>query len=285
MLKSKLKTIIKDIGLVPQKYLGQNFLASEQIAERIVDAADLFPGDIVVEVGPGLGMITEKILNKGAELFVVEINRKLSAYLRKRFANNKHFHIIEDDFLRLNREKLLPYETTRPKKFISNPPYRGAKEILKKITRMNIFSVAVFTIQKQIANTLLMQSGNIDADSLTYYINYRFIPKKLFDIPPNFFYPTPGVESTTILLRARKHLSRIPDEPFLFRTLDILLKRKRRKLRNKIKSGFHIPYSKIEKILMKISVVSDARPTDLSIKQMTELSNLLKLGIRTMDRV
>ncbi len=286
MRKIELKRIIKEIGLFPQKHLGQNFLASDEIAERIVDAASLSGEDFVVEVGPGLGVVTEKILDKGAEVLAVEIDRKLSLYLKKRFSKSKFFHLIEDDFFKLDKKKLLSYNGTRAMKFISNPPYRGAKKLLRKLTEMNIFSSGVITLQKEVAETILVKPGQSDASSLTYSVRYRFKPVKLFDIPLNFFYPEPRVNSSTILLLpAREHKLTASDEKFFFKTVDILLKSRKKKLKNNIKSGLNIPDRIIQEIMEKCNIENNARPTDLSLEQMLKLSNLLKKEIATDEAV
>ena len=276
MRKKELKRIIKEIGLVPQKYLGQNFLASEAIAERIVNAASLSEKDCVVEVGPGLGVVTEKILNKGAEVLAVEIDKKLSSYLRKRFLTFKNFHLIEDDFFRLDKQKLLSYKGKKTMKFISNLPYRGAKKIVRKLSKMNSFLSIVITLQKQVADALLVEPGKSTSGSLSYFVHYRFKPLKLFDIPLNFFYPMPTVNSSTIFFLTRTPQTKASDEDFFFRTLDFLLKPKRKKLKNNIKSKFNISYTKIEEILEKCNIENNARPTELTIEEMINLSNLLK---------
>ena len=276
MRKSELKKLIEKIGLQPDKSLGQNFLASESIAERIVDAALLSGEDFVVELGPGLGIVTEKILDRGAEVLAVEIDPKLSSYLRKRFADFKNFHLIENDFFRLNKQDLISYKGSRPIKFISNPPYKGAKKILRKLSRMNTFHSVVITLQKAIADDLLIEPGNSNSSRLTYCIHYRFKPRKLFNIPMNFFFPTPSIDSSTILLSAREpHPKTLIDE-FFFKTIDILLKNKRKKLKNNIKSGFFLSDKIIKDIMEKCKIMSDSRPTDLTLEGMVKLSNLLK---------
>ncbi|MCK4235456.1 ribosomal RNA small subunit methyltransferase A [candidate division WOR-3 bacterium] len=276
MRKAELKKILKEIGLLPRKYLGQNFLASEKIAERIVDAASLSEKDFVVEVGPGLGVVTEKILQKGVKLLAVEIDKKLSSFLRNRFSTFKNFNLIEDDFFNIDEQKLLSYNGKRTMKFISNPPYRGAKRILKKLSTMNTFRSIVITLQKEVANTLLEVPGTSKATSLTYYIHYRFIPTKLFEIPQNFFFPVPTVRSSTILLTNRVFPMKIFDEKYFFKSLDLLMRTRRKKLTNNIKSGFRIPHNKIMEIMEKCKIPNNARTTDLSIEQIIKLTNLLR---------
>ncbi|TET22177.1 MAG: ribosomal RNA small subunit methyltransferase A [Candidatus Cloacimonadota bacterium] len=275
MRKFELKELLKEIGVIPQKLLGQNFLASDEIAGRIVDAAALSKDDFVVEVGPGLGVVTGKILDSGATLLAVEIDKKLSGYLKKRFSSCKNFQLLVQDFLLLKQRMLFSHNGSKPPKLISNPPYRGAKKIIKRITVMNVFSTVVITLQKEVADTLLTEAGDRNATALTYYIRYRFKARKLFTIPNNFFYPTPTISSSTILLEKRKQPKKHINEIFLFRTIDHLFRSKRKMLKNNIKSAFNIPPRCIETILQKSGLQPQARPTDLTIEQMVDISELI----------
>jgi 16S rRNA (adenine1518-N6/adenine1519-N6)-dimethyltransferase len=276
MLKNELKKRINELGLTPRKPLGQNFLASEKIAKRIVNSAEVESGDVVVELGPGLGIITEKIIEKGARVVVIEIDKKLSSYLKKRFAVYPDFHIITDDFFHIDIENILNFNANGEKKFISNLPYRGAKKILKKLSRTDIFSMVVITLQKEIANKILIGPGNSEASSLTYYVNYRFKSHKLFDIPMNFFFPVPSVNSTTIKLTTKKYNIEAQSTKFVLKTIDTIFKNKRKKIKNNINSGFHISYERIDSILKNCGIDKDVRPTELSIKQIINLSLVLK---------
>lgn len=276
MRKAVLKRIIDEIGLSPNKLLGQHFLASEELAKKIVNTASIKENDYVVEVGPGLGVVTENLIKTGADVFAIEIDKKLSHYLRNRFSSNKNLHLIEDDFFNIDMKKLLTSSDTGRMKFISNPPYRGAKKLLRKLVKINTFSLCILTLQKEIADDILQTPGKDDSKRLTYYIHYRFKPKKLFDIPPNFFYPEPRVNSSVILLHNFEPEERAVDDDFYFKTVNILLSKRKKKLKNNIKSGFHITYDSITKMLINCKLDNNVRPNNLSIQQMIKLSNLLK---------
>lgn len=279
MVKNELKKRINEMGLTPRKPLGQNFLASEKIAKRIVQSSEVKSEDLVVELGPGLGIITKKIIEKGAQIVVIEIDKKLSSYLKNRFYNNPNFHIITDDFFNLEMDRFSHYKIAGDKIFISNLPYRGAKKILKNLCRSSIFSTIVITIQKEIAEKILTGPENNEATALTYYINFLYKPQKLFDIPMNFFFPVPAVNSTTIKLILKKQRLEQRNEKFVYNTIDILLKNKKKKIRNNIKSCFHIPYERIDSILKSCGLDKDIRPTELSIKKLIKLSKKLKKEI------
>jgi 16S rRNA (adenine1518-N6/adenine1519-N6)-dimethyltransferase len=273
--KSELKMILESIGLVPRKRLGQNFLASEKVAERIVNAASLTKEDLVIEVGPGLGVVTEKILEKGAAVLAVEIDKKLSSYLSERFLSCKNFHLIEEDFLHVEPHTILSFNGTHTMKFISNLPYRGAKKMIKKLSGMNLFTRMVITIQKEVADVLIKKPGSPSAQGITYSSQYFFKIEKLFDIPYNFFYPSPKVNSTTLLFSRRNTKIKTENRSFYLISVDLLLKNRRKKLKNKMKSIFHLSEESTNEILHHCRIAENSRATDLHLEQMIELSNCL----------
>jgi 16S rRNA (adenine1518-N6/adenine1519-N6)-dimethyltransferase len=267
--------ILQRIGLIPQKNRGQNFLASDKIAEQIVEAASLQADDFVVEIGPGLGMVTEKILKAGARVLAIEIDEKLVTYLKDRFAQQRNFKIISDDFLSLAPEVLNSYNGSKQLTFITNPPYRGAKKILKRIVTMNRAKAIVITLQQEVAEAALIPPGTKGATALSYLIHYRFLPQKLFDIPQNFFYPEPAINSKTLLLTPHPAMRSIA-EPFFFSAVEHLIHRRKRLLKNSIKGTYHLPTAVIDELLSSVGIASTARAHELTIEQMVVLTNAIK---------
>ena len=270
--------ILQRIGLIPQKIRGQNFLASDKIAEQIVEAAELHAHDFVVEIGPGLGMVTEKILKTGAHVLAIEIDVRLASYLKDRFAQQNHFQIIKHDFLSLAPEILRSYNGSKQPTFITNPPYRGAKKILKRLVTMNWAKTIVITLQKEVAQAVLALPGSKGASALSYIVHYRFLPRKLFDIPQNFFYPQPTIHSRTLLLTPRA-LTPALDESFYFSAVEHLMHTKKRQLRNAIRATYNMSISSIEELLSHMGLTSTTRPTELTIEQMITLIDGIKNGI------
>lgn len=278
MKKTEIRMILQRIGLIPRKIRGQNFLASDKIAEQIVEAAGVHPNDFVVEIGPGLGMVTEKILKTGARVLAVEIDEKLALYLKERFAQQRNFTLLRDDFLSLSPETIRSYNGSRPPVFITNPPYRGAKRILKRIITKNQAQAVIITLQHEVARAVLAAPGTKSANSLSYIVYYRFLPQKLFDIPQNFFYPQPSIDSTTILLSARKRPV-AGDEAFFYHAVEQLMHSRRRTLKNGIKATYPIPVPSIDKLLSTLGLAATSRPNDLTVKQMAALTSSIKKAV------
>jgi 16S rRNA (adenine1518-N6/adenine1519-N6)-dimethyltransferase len=276
MRKSEIRALLDRIGLIPQKNRGQNFLASERIAEQIVRAAEVNPRDLVVEIGPGLGMVTGKILGTGAHILAVEIDPLLASYLEERFGGHEHFHMIEHDFLSLAPETLYSYNGSRKPVFITNPPYRGGKKILKRLVTMERAKRIIITLQKEVAKTVLALPGSPKAAAITYIVHLRFSPRKLFDIPKNFFYPQPSINSTTLLL-APHHLKHpVKNDFFYCRTVEQLMHTKKKQLKNSIRANFNIPVKTIETMLAQLELTDSTRPSELTLEQMVTLVNSIE---------
>lgn len=278
MKKSEIRLILRRIGLVPRKNRGQNFLASDTIAERIVEAASLKTQDTVVEIGPGLGMVTEKILKTGVHLLAIEIDEKLAAYLKQRFDQQRNFRIITDDFLALAPGALQSHNGSGPPTFITNPPYRGAKKILKRLISLDCAKTIVITLQREVALALVATPGTKGADGLSYMVHYRYLPEKLFDIPQNFFYPEPGIDSTTLLLSPQKQ-PRALDEAFFFNAVEHLMHNKKKQLKNAIRTTYPVPPASVDGILSSTGLSGTERPAELTVQQMIELTNGIKRAL------
>lgn len=278
MKKSEIKMILHQIGVAPNKTRGQNFLASDKIAEQIVEAATLHANDFVIEIGPGLGMVTEKILKTGAHLLAVEIDEKLGTFLQERFGKRDNFHIITRDFFSLSPEIIHSYDGSKKPVFITNPPYRGAKRMLKRIVSMDRVKTVVITLQQEVAQEAFIPPGSKDASALSYIVHYRFLPEKLFCIPRNFFYPEPTVSSQTLLLTPSSHPPLL-DESFFCNAVQHLMHAKKRQLKNAIRATYHLSNDAIHNLLSSLGIPPTARPNELTAEQMAQLTNGIKAAL------
>ncbi len=278
MKKSEIRMILQRIGVMPSKTLGQNFLASDKIAEQVVEAANLNAGDFVIEIGPGLGMITEKILKAGAHVTAVEIDKKLALYLQQRFGNQGNFRVITGDFLCLSPETMQSYNGSKEPIFITNPPYRGAKQMLKRILMMDRIKTITITLQHEVAQEVLTPPGNKNATALSYFAHYRFRPEKLFDIPRNFFYPQPAVASQTLLL-SRSSRPRLQDEPFFYKAVEHFMHARKRQLKNVMRATYHLSNDVSLDLLSSLGLTPTSRPNELTTEQMAKLTRRIKSAL------
>jgi 16S rRNA (adenine1518-N6/adenine1519-N6)-dimethyltransferase len=278
MKKSEIRMILQQIGVVPRKTRGQNFLASDKIAGQVVEAAELHAGDFVIEIGPGLGMITEKILKTGASVIAVEIDEKLAVYLQQRFGKRGNFRIITDDFLYLSPETIQSYNGAKEYTFITNPPYRGAKQMLKRILTMDRIKTIVITLQHEVAQEALTPPGSKNATALSYFVHCRFLPEKLFDIPRNFFYPEPAVASQTLLL-TRSSRPRLQDGPFFYKAVELLMHARKRQLKNVMRATYHLSNDFSLELLASLGLTPTSRPNELTTEQMVKLTRGIKSAL------
>ena len=205
-----------------QKF-GQHFLIKGSILERI--AAAVCPSDcpLVIEIGPGRGALTEKLLKRATRVIAVEIDRDLVAYLRQRFAGDRRLEVIEADVLNVDLAQwgLAP--------IAGNLPYYITSPILEKVTRL-AFPRAVFLIQKEVADRLTASPGHRDYGFLTVQTSLFATVRKLFDVGPSAFRPPPKVDSAVVLLEPLAAHVDHPEE--LVRFIGLCFQHKRKTLRN-----------------------------------------------------
>lgn len=255
------KKVLNEIGLHPSKELGQNFLISEEIAERIVEAAEICNKDVVVEVGPGLGILTTFLIEKGAKLYAIERDSKLCEFLAKKF--NYGISLILGDILEINLSKLAH---GRALKIVSNLPYSITNAFLFYILkyRSSIISCTI-TVQKEVAEKCVAQVGTKAYGPISIFLQYYADTKILFPIPAKFFYPKPEVSGMLLNLKFRKPLYDLNDERLFFRIIKGSFSKRRKMLKNSL----GLTCDRMGDIDL------NRRPETLSIGEFCQLANYL----------
>lgn len=203
MQKADVKKYMKQESFVASKKMGQNFLVNLDIKKRIVNAADVDKQTLVVEIGPGLGAITELILEKGYRLLAIELDKRLYAHLKERFHLNPDFYIVNDDFLELNLVKSiygLPIPSFNKICVIANLPYSISSKIILKFILIPEINQAVIMVQKEMAQRLCAKVNSNDYNALTVLVALFYETKILFDVGPKNFVPQPKVDSSVLKL-------------------------------------------------------------------------------------
>jgi 16S rRNA (adenine1518-N6/adenine1519-N6)-dimethyltransferase len=261
-----------------KKRFGQNFLADPHKADNLVAALHISTGESVIEVGPGTGILTERILSKGANLFAIELDRDLIAPLEERFGNNINFHLIENDIIKVNPRNL----GSGKFKIIGNLPYNISGAMMEwLIEYYDIISQAVITVQKEVASRIRAVPENRDYGSLSVIIQSYYDIKRLFDIQPGSFSPTPKVVSTALSLEPNK---KIPEE-INFGTFKEFLRscfaQKRKKLTNSLLAQSPVgnkamKRERLENYLARLGKKADIRAEQLNLKDFLELYKLAR---------
>ena len=218
-----------------KRSLGQNFLQDDDVIKQIVDSLDLFEGDTVVEIGPGRGALTEKLVEAEVNVLAFEIDRQLVPALQSQFRQHFNFEIVEADVLEIVIADHLIGIKPGNTKAVGNLPYYISTAILQKLAvERALFSRIVLMLQREVVERITAEPGNSDRGYLTVLTEASFQTEKLFDVSPSAFSPRPKVWSSVIRLIPNK-LSLADEEDFR-RFLGIAFAQKRKTLANNLKS-------------------------------------------------
>lgn len=214
-----------------KKSLGQNFLIDEEVIAKIISSLDISAGDNVLEIGPGRGALTGRLLDSGAELTALEIDRELVPRLNLEYADRANFRCIEGDILAVDLEDIVHGPSV---KLVGNLPYYISTAILQKlIEHRQLFARIVLMLQKEVVERIVAKPGDSARGYLTVLIENAFRSERLFDVPPTAFVPRPKVESTVVLLTPKRS---VLGNESLFRELaGISFAQKRKTILNNLK--------------------------------------------------
>ena len=260
---SHLIPFLESIGASPKKSLSQNFLIDGNIIRKIVELANIQPGDKVLEIGPGPGALTAALLEAGAHVTAVEKDRLFAHELHR--LQNGHLEVIEADFLDLNLEHELDI---RSFKVVGNLPYSITTPILEKICTTGCFSFT-FMVQKEFATRLTASPGNKEIGSITIFVQSHAEIKGSFPVSRKCFYPAPSVDSTVLTLQFKKE----HDPAEFFTMVRRAFQQRRKMITSSLKSLF--PQEKIREALKEANASTEARPETLSLEQWRTLFRVL----------
>jgi 16S rRNA (adenine1518-N6/adenine1519-N6)-dimethyltransferase len=195
---TQVRETIGRYGLSPNKRLGQNFLVSDDVRDRIIDTIGVATDDRVLEIGPGLGALTERLVPVAESVTAVEVDSGLSRVLADRFGAGKSFRLIHSDFLKLDLADTFT-------KIISNLPYYCASEILFHVARYSAPQVYVL-LQKEMADRIVAGPGSKTYGALTVTLGFYYQPRVMFRVSKESFHPRPEVTSSFVRLVRKGHL-------------------------------------------------------------------------------
>jgi 16S rRNA (adenine1518-N6/adenine1519-N6)-dimethyltransferase len=254
------RDLLKRYGVRPRKSLGQNFLVSRRALELIVGALDPRPGELVYEIGAGLGTLTAAVAARGARVLAVEIDGRLAAALRDRFAGSALVDVVRGDALEL--------PVPRVDKVVSNVPYSISSKLLLKLLREQSYGVAVLTLQREFALRLAAKPGSADYGRLSVAAQLYADVEIVGSVSRRAFYPQPEVDSLVVRLRPkREHLELFGD---VERLTAALFSQRRRKLEKVARSAG------IDPQLLKGVVDAGKRVYELTPAEILEMARRLR---------
>ena len=227
------RRLLSALKLGAKKRWGQNFLANPDTAQRIVDLAELLPEHTVWEIGPGLGILTERLLKTGARVIAFEIDWGLVNFLTDRFGRES-FEILPGDAVKGLSQARGEYGI--PERLVSNLPYRSAAAILGRMVEMALWiPLQVITVQKEVADRMAAEPGSKDYSSFSVLIQSAYEVRSELQLPPGVFYPVPEVDSRVLRLRLREGAPADPEA--LSRLCRASFASRRKTLRNNLRAA------------------------------------------------
>ena len=263
-----------------QKKFGQNFLIDTHVLEKIIAAADVTKDDFVLEIGPGIGTMTQYLCEHARAVAAVEIDKNLIPILGDTLGAYENVEIINQDILKVDIRKLADEKNGgRPIKVVANLPYYITTPIIMGLfeSHVPIDSITVM-VQKEVADRMQVGPGTKDYGALSLAVQYYAEPKIVAIVPPNCFMPRPKVGSAVIrLTRHKEPPVQVADEKLMFRIIRASFNQRRKTLANGLKNSGELTLSKevIEESITELGVPVTIRGEALSLAQFAELSNII----------
>ncbi len=279
MSLSSPKTVLRRLGLRPEKARGQHFLIHPHQARRIVAALELVPQDLVVEVGPGLGALTVFLAQEARRVVALEVDQALAAYLQAElFAGESRVEVVCQDVLRFDFLEL-SRKAEAPVVVVGNLPYQITSPLLFKLAEeKTAISRAVLMMQQEVGARLIANPGTKDYGILSVLLQYHFAMTRLFSLGPANFYPTPQVTSVVMGLRPRKPDPAARDEALFARVVKSAFATRRKTLRNTLAvrgPALGLDAAEVLAALKLLNIDPGRRGETLSVPEFVSLSNEL----------
>lgn len=265
------KYVCKRFGIHMSKKLGQNFLINRKIVDGIVKAAELTDKDVVLEIGPGIGTLTQALAENAQYVKAIELDRRLLEVLATTLAQYNNVEIIHGDVLKLNIPEIMEGKRF---KVVANLPYYITTPIIMSLleSRLPIESLVVM-IQKEVAERIIAQPGSKAYGALSVAVQYYTEPEIVLEVPSKSFLPAPEVTSSVIRCKViTTPPVKVVDEKLFFRTVKAAFAQRRKTLANTFKTT-GLDKDNIEIILSKAEIDFNRRGETLSLEELANISN------------
>ena len=272
--------IIQKYEFMFQKKFGQNFLIDTHVLERIISAAGITKDDCVLEIGPGIGTMTQYLAENAGHVVAVEIDRNLIPILKETLADYDNVTVINEDILRVDIKALAEeYNGGKPIKVVANLPYYITTPIIMGLfeSGVPIDNITVM-VQKEVADRMKEGPGSKDYGALSLAVQYYAEPEIVANVPPNCFIPRPNVGSAVIRLTRHKEMPvEVKDPALMFKIIRASFNQRRKTLQNGLGNAPELPYTKeqIAAAIAEMGLTPTIRGEALSLAQFAQLSDIL----------
>ncbi len=272
--------IIQKYEFMFQKKFGQNFLIDTHVLEKIISAAGITKNDCVLEIGPGIGTMTQYLAENAGHVVAVEIDRNLIPILKETLADYDNVTVINEDILRVDIKALAEeYNGGKPIKVVANLPYYITTPIIMGLfeSGVPIDNITVM-VQKEVADRMKEGPGSKDYGALSLAVQYYAEPEIVANVPPNCFIPRPNVGSAVIRLTRHKEMPvQVKDPALMFKIIRASFNQRRKTLQNGLGNASELPYTKeqIAAAIAEMGLTPTIRGEALSLAQFAQLSDIL----------
>lgn len=280
-----LKALMEKYHVSPLKRFGQNFLIDGNIADNIARAA-VPEGACALEIGPGMGALTSRLLDRAQVVAAYEIDSGLSGALRDMFAEEPRFHLFHQDFLKADLENDIGALCQNNDIYVAaNLPYYITSPCIMKLveSKLNIVSITVM-VQKEVAERLCAKPGGKDYGAITAAVSFFAQPKLLFNVSAGCFYPKPDVASSVVQLSVNRGRESGDAEAYL-KTVKGLFAMRRKTVRSNLRQSFGISAELAQQVLQQTEIDENARAEMLSVNQFMKISIILKKVIGNFSEI
>ena len=263
--------ICKRFDIKMSKKLGQNFLIKRGIVDEIVHAAELTPGEPVLEVGPGIGTLTQGLAQSGADVTAIELDRRLLEVLDTTLASYDNVRIVHGDVLKLDVPTIMNH---KPFKVVANLPYYITTPIIMSLLESKLpIERLVVMVQKEVALRMVAKPGTKDYGALSVAVQFYTEPDIVLDVPPKSFLPAPAVTSSVIrcVLRDKPPVDVI-DEKLFFRVVKAGFAQRRKTFANTMKTT-GLSKDRIEELLEKANIDGQRRGETFTLQEFADVAN------------
>lgn len=272
--------VLQKYNFTFQKKYGQNFLIDSHVLEKIMDAAEIGKDDCVVEIGPGIGTMTQYLAERAGEVVAVEIDKNLIPILTETLADYKNVSIINEDILKVDLNRIVEEKNGgRPVKIVANLPYYITTPIIMGLfeNHVPVKSITVM-VQKEVADRMQVGSGTKDYGALSLAVQYYAKPEIVAIVPPNCFIPRPNVASAVIRLTCHeKKPVEVKDEKGMFALIRASFNQRRKTLANSLSNAQNLSLTReqVTEALESMQLSPTIRGEALTLEQFAALADIL----------
>ena len=277
MGSEKIKDILARHNFRFSKSMGQNFLVDPNIPERIAEEAGISPDMHVLEIGPGIGVLTRHLCEYAGFVTAIELDKALLPILAETLAEHPNHEIISGDALKLGLAELMRRKPEFTRFAVcANLPYNITAPIIAKLLECGIFESVTVMVQREVAHRMTAKPGTSDYGAFTVFINYHTKPEKLFDVPPGCFMPAPKVTSSVVRMETQAQPHEIEDKDKFFKVVKAAFAQRRKTLVNTLMTiSGGLNKAEMTRIVTDCGINALARGETLGIPEFAQLAKTL----------